>query len=36
MPADLEGVVEVLGIAMEDDDLAGDAHRRPARNSGAG
>lgn len=36
VPADLEGVVEVLGDAMDHDDLAYDVHRRPAWNGCAG
>lgn len=36
VPADLEGVVEVLGVVKDDDDLACDVHRRPAWNGCAG
>lgn len=36
VPVDLEGVVEVQGVAMDDGDLACDVHRRPAQNGCAG
>lgn len=35
VPTDLEGVGEVRLSVVEDADLAGDAHRRPALNGGA-
>lgn len=34
VPADLEGVGEVREVVVEDADLAGDVHRRPALDGG--